>query len=603
MKKGSKYKEKYHKFLAILSAGFITSTIAFSVLVLISLGGILDSVFSFCTQTADNTKEIVSIVISTLSFLISLLGTVKSINDLRHSYFHRQLLQSNEYKSEIISKATTGITADYSDNAYKWGEYDGEYFLYSDIVNDALYKRSNDMLLNVHPRKRKIGKDRSEVLYRIVENKISQGKSIFNSDLVRLRTDMFVKTVLAEQNNLSEVINRLSDPKYSGDSSELKVLKLFKDIKLVEVEKTDYFTNITTNDQMYNRYFSYDGSSIFCGKDMNVDSSGLLFDLSQSPAANIIGVNTLAVTSDGYLVINVQNRNDYNNNTFVPSGSGSSDFSDLMGCRKSKKTKREEVTSATSVNDRSKQSQLKDIIEIYDDHTKGLKLKKKKLIKCMDKSGKFNNKNASLLSMQEDYDNRVKEYFQLMQEEKDKNIIKKYIKKMRKYTCDFKKFITYGMVRELVEESYICDPTSETDTAQTIAKYMDSTHICGFIRLLDRGGKPDFFGITFLDLTKHEIKDMHKKYKNKITNDELKKKCVITDFNEICSQAFISMEDFDSCENIDEFKDLLNKDNDNNTKMKVSLQLYCLFELLKDNKELVDMIHARADIINSSKIR
>ncbi len=557
MKKGKKYRANIFKIKTFVHSGFIASTIGFLVLSLISLGDIINSVFSFCSQDSNKNLGTVGIVISALSFIVSIIGTIKSINALKHDCFHRQLLESKDYKSKIVSEVTKDVTADYRDNSYSWNEYDNEYYLYSNVVNEALYNESDKLLLNVSPKKRPLGKNQSEVLYSIVKNKLAQGKSIFNSNLVRLHTDMFVKTVLSGENNLQEIIRRRKNAEPFDKRFE------FKDLKLIEVEKTDYFSNLTTNDQIYNRYFTYDYSSKYCGKDMTVDKTALLYNLSQSPAANIIGVNTLAITSDGYLIINVQNRNDVNNNTFVPSGSGSSDFFDLIGYRKSEKQKYKSKeggeTDLTLMDEQSKNRQLKDIISLYDNEIRDLRVDKSK----------------------------IKEYLLLSE---DKKKIKRYMRRMRKYTCDFKKFITYGMVRELVEESFICDPTDRKKTIETIIKYMDSTYICGFFRLLDRGGKPDFFGITFLDMSKEEVEDSFEKYRNKITQTELSKKCAITDFNEICSQITISIEEFNS-NSIEELKRLLNKKIDALHELKVSLQLYYLFKILKDNKTILDKIN------------
>lgn len=72
---------------------------------------------------------------------------------------------------------------------------------------------------------------------------------------------------------------------------------------------------------------------------MTVDRYGMLYNLTDSPAANIVGASTLAVTSDRYLIINRQhNRNDVNNDCYVPSGSGSADFEDLFEQDKRRKT-------------------------------------------------------------------------------------------------------------------------------------------------------------------------------------------------------------------------------------------------------------------------
>lgn len=88
---------------------------------------------------------------------------------------------------------------------------------------------------------------------------------------------------------------------------------------------------MTSNDLIFDQVFEADFSSVYDGKKMTVDRYGMLYNLTDSPAANIVGASTLAVTKDRYLIINRQhNRNDVNNDCYVPSGSGSADFEDLF---------------------------------------------------------------------------------------------------------------------------------------------------------------------------------------------------------------------------------------------------------------------------------
>lgn len=479
MKKGKKFVKPVCWLKTVFHSGFIVSTVAFIALLLVSAGGLLEACW------LNEEKSAVGITVSAVSLLVSFIGTVRSVILLNRRCFHRKFLDEKNYREEIIKTVGERVNEEYAQNGYKWDSFQGERFLCSDLVDHALFDRSDKLYLKVSPKMKPISNDRREALYQIVKKKVDAGKIIFNDKLVCLRTDLLLSSVLSEKNAVGET-----------DLS---------DLQLVEVEKTDYFSNLTTNDQIFSRLFSCDYSSVFYGKDMTVDSFSALYNLSQSPAANIIGVNTLAITCDGYLVINIQNNhNDVNNHNFVPSGSGSSDFNDLKACLQIEKDGSEEVR-------------------------KGLKSKKR-------------------------------------------------------YTCEFKKFITYGMLRELAEESHLCKHKDKNAFGEFIKKYLPSTYICGYIRLLNRGGKPDFFGVTFLDMDKEKVAKLFKVGREEYIDKN------VADFNEVCVQKYESVKELLACENFEEIEEMLNRNlkevmkTDEDVEIKISVQLYYMFKLLRSNK-------------------
>lgn len=568
MKKGTKGNSLKHKLAPLNHSGFIATAIVLVTVAIVSFGTLVINIWTWCIDTpqgSDYVKDLGNIIISSVSFLTSAIGSFCSITKLVHDSFHRKFLEDPTYKQEIIKTIGKTIESRHNDNGYVWNKYQDMLYLSSDKVDKAMSdafpakkhgeseKPQHDVLLKVSRKIQPLSSDQSEALYQKVKQKRAEGKNIFNSKLVRLRTDMFIDGIL------------------SGTQTKIENLK-FTDANLVEVEKTDYYSNMTSNDLIYDRLFKYDHSSIYYGKDMTVHGD-VLYNLSQSPAANIIGVTTLAITSDKKLVINKQdNNNDVNNDCYVPSGSGSADFEDLKKCRKlEKKTKT--ITYA---------DQLENINKIY----KSINLRKnrkeyknavKAEIKCLKYKKTVNEDDfkKNLQPLKDTYENGIKT-------KKEHRQLKRYCKTLRKYTCSFRNFITYGMTREFVEESHVCETTKHKISPSIMKCLMEKTEICGYIRILDRGGKPDFLGITYLDYTEEELKEKFLRIGLKVAKKELDKHSAINDYSEVRSQFYLPLEKLKNC---NDFKTLFPKSYDekgNENEVKISLQLHCLLTILKN---------------------
>lgn len=589
MKKGKKGNSIRHKFSTIWHSGVIIYAGIFIAAAIISLGTFIMNIVIITKYTPTDQSELSKcwgdVVISILSLAASLIGAVRSLVIMIRNIFHRQFIESPGYKEHIQKTVGENLDSQYEKSHYSWKVYNNERYLCSKEIDNALSKAfppspkkhsEFDILLKISSKKQKFSSNQSESLYQIVKQKRASGKNIFNSNLVRLRTDLFIDDVLSDKN-----LQSLKDLQCNYIENERNKLKL-SDIKFINLEKTDYYSNITSNDMIYSRLFQYDHSSIYYGKDMTVYGD-TLYNLSQSPAANIIGVSTLAITSDGKLIINKQNNNnDVNNDYYVPSGSGSADFDDLKNCRKLEK-KTYSQTSADKLDYLCKSYKT---IKI-----KNLKNAYKKVIGQQINSYESNDKILIKYDSDRSELTKAKKAYETgIESKKEYNRIKQYCKKLNKYTCSFKNFITYGMVRELVEESHVCDSVKHKMDPIAIKNLMDGTEICGYIRILDRGGKPDFFGITYLDYTEQEMKEKFYRIGLKISKKELQKQSKLTDYSEICSQYYISQDKLLNCEN---FEDLFPVTIDEKTgeikKAKLSLQLFYLLTImknkLKDNYE------------------
>lgn len=588
MKKGKKYYAHIHKVFTVFRSGFMTSAIGFAILSAVSLSSIIVNFVALGKGEIEGVKDIGNLVISCISFVISLFGTVNSIKTLFRNSFRRQFLIQKDFEADIKAKVGKNINEEYKENGYEWCEYGEQRYLHSKTVNEKLDERAGKAYIRVSGKKQPLSSDQNEALYKIVTDKIAAGKSIFNSNLVRLRTDMLLTAGALSENN-----------RLKTDMKDKKA-KNFRKLEFVELEKTDYFYNLATNDQIYHRLFKFDYSSVYNGRDMTVDKTDTLYNLSVSPGANIVGVSTLAITRDGFIIANKQNNNnDVNNNCFVPSGSGSSDFDDLKCCYN--------LCGGAEADE-----VLKKIVKYYD--KKKLRARQKDMKKFLSASLEGKEYTAEIPFYDENEDEkpdgvdaaeeettlngrinkRIRVFTQTKNNKTNAREVERYMRKMRKKVCNFKQFLTYGMVRELIEESHICELNKNITqkSAADIKKYMDNTYVCGYVRLLDRGGKPDFFGLTLLDLTREEVDKRFLEGKARVTKTEVKRGCSVTDFNEVCGQRFIDIYDFERCE---KFEDLLKEKDNKDKEVKLSLQLYYLFELLKSNPQILEKAKANAE--------
>lgn len=516
MKKGKQYSARRIKRYSVLRSGFFYSLLAFGfTFIAAAASAALDfaELLALYKNGTPDIHEFSDLFFSVATAIITGYGAIRSGKKLFRAYFDRQLIHQNTWKDEIIQSVRKKHTRVFDQNGYEWRTYGNELYLCSDEVDECLQKRADQLYLKVLPDKPRMNEAQRQALYQIVSEKIAQGKNIFNSNLVRLRTDM-----------LSE-----KQWKFSAENTHNK--------QFVWVQKTDYFSNITSNDLIYDQIFESDFTAVYDGKRMTVDQYGMLYNLTDSPAANIVGASTLAITSDGQLVVNFQhNRNDVNNNSCVPSGSGSADFEDLFA--------RDRVANK-----------------------KALQTARKRL---REQTKECNKKRLLALAEKEEFSTAYDAY--VKEEQKKSRLLSdvRYLRSMNRYETNFGAFLTRAMERELMEESHL----SQAQIRKTV--------VCGYIRLLNRGGKPDFFGFTFLNCDQRETEKTFQYEKNAILKKELQTNREIMDFNEVGKQFFIPLKDvFSDCSVEDLFARYCEGES-------ASLQLYHLIMLLRKNRALIE---------------
>jgi len=102
--------------------------------------------------------------------------------------------------------------------------------------------------------------------------------------------------------------------------------------KPIKVGRTTYYAAIATNGATGFPCSRPDGSLIYSGLSLFTNGESKYRCLLDSECANILGISVLALTSDGYLLIQTQSdQNHQSANSLVPSGSGSVEWSDASG--------------------------------------------------------------------------------------------------------------------------------------------------------------------------------------------------------------------------------------------------------------------------------
>ena len=117
-----------------------------------------------------------------------------------------------------------------------------------------------------------------------------------------------------------------------GLRTDLSVTALAPDAPPIRTQRTSYFASEVTN-ELTGRVILERGTDavVYDGRSMAV-AGDVLRDLDEGALSNHIGVSTLAVTSDGFLILTLQSPGSAQDPTgLVPSGSGSADLEDADG--------------------------------------------------------------------------------------------------------------------------------------------------------------------------------------------------------------------------------------------------------------------------------
>lgn len=387
-----------------------------------------------------------SFVVGVLSIGYSVFNVIRKISKFNRDLSLYYEKEEEDYEVSISERIKLPKNYDdyikelYINKSYK------EYYLYSPKVNQMIFE-----LPGIKYTKSKfcyqIPKDMRKYVPFALKKRLQSNRQLFNGKSWGLATDLSIQT------------------------------------KEVEIKKTKYFDMLATNHLVFKKIRSkYNISELFDGTKLIYGDDNQIIRLSESAMSDIIGVNTLAITKDGYLIISRQGvSSEVSPADYVPSGSGSLKRSDV---RKNK-------------------------------------------------------------------------------------------------SSNFLELVAFGATRELIEE---CNLPQKT---------VIYTKTIGYVRLLKRGGKPDFFGISVIELDMETIKGYLK------TSSEIKKKLMMEPTFVKIDVNNIEKSIVDTIANLEMDNKIYDKTNESS---KVSLQLHVTGKFIKDlivqNCELYNQLFNKFDYKN-----
>jgi hypothetical protein len=171
----------------------------------------------------------------------------------------------------------------------------------------AAYSRSVNAVIDAHPlrfawrtRPYRLRGTSNQLRWFILHQKLQSSATLFNDAKVRLASDLTVERILH------------AEP--------------------LTLHKTDYFSSLCANEMVMQRIVSTRSPQVLLDGLRLLAPDGEVLDLEASALSNHIGISSVALTSDQYLVVSRQGaRNAQSAGLLGPAGSGSLDFSDVAG--------------------------------------------------------------------------------------------------------------------------------------------------------------------------------------------------------------------------------------------------------------------------------
>ncbi len=503
-KKGRPYSRDRVIICALFCSGYFFSLIVFLLSLLLSVAGIVVSALAV-KEAKGNFSDIAKLLFSIAGAVATAYGTVRSLLGLKHKYFDTKYVKVHE-KNESLEKIEGNLPPPLRKAGYRVASCGGKFFYYSDPVDDHIYLDSSKIdFYREHGRARLISAYRAALIptYRY---KFRAGTVVYNEKHLKQKTD------------------------------------IYPDTQCVFVIVVSYNLHLVTNGMFSSRVVNMYSGEVVLGNEATVDKNGDLLTFEESSAANIIGVSTLAVTSDGYAIINKQNKKaDINGGCLIPSGSGSADVEDLIVFPDPTEiqTAKEEKAKAEEALENIRRNSLA-------------------VIKCYEQEGAQDAKKA--LDASEEYhkaQNRVE------------NAKKRYreAKAAYGYRKTLFDFLTHAMERELFEETHIPK------------QYVICSFPAGLILNRSLGAKPDYIGITLLSCDKESANEAFIRGKLKWEYSEIKKRHAVRDYTEIDSILFVPIGEIEKATDITSIPALQGEE--------ISVQLFRALQLLQKHIDIV----------------
>lgn len=250
-------------------------------------------------------SEIAIIYLSLITFTIN---TVYKIIVFNKDMYYLIDITSNEDKLKAQRHMKLEKDSVF-EKRYYVSKDDSEYYLINDKVNYLLYKdsvskdESSRIKMKINKNKYRIPKEVIKYAPLALKNKINTDAYLFND----------------------RIVGQLSEIATINDNFQMKLNDIY-------INKVTYFDTLLSNELAYNKIIDFkEVESKFEGKKILVNENNELLNYNKSYLANHIGVNTLAISNDNYLIISTQGRkSDVSPGKYVNTGSGSLTYRDVI---------------------------------------------------------------------------------------------------------------------------------------------------------------------------------------------------------------------------------------------------------------------------------
>lgn len=311
----TKKQKSFHPLLRTISVAFKNTKFLYLILsidvlynILVGICDLIVKNENFFSDSFKTAYYIVHFSLTGIMLIFFILNFIVSINNIR---IENDIFYVDESKNinKLLEENQIKLSDAYIDSNYEIIHSKNDYVIMSNEINNYIFNDFSKINLKLLKNKQYLTQNQGSILKKRYEEKKENNTPFFNGKHIGLRQDL-LKEVFKKNNST------------------------------LEIQKTDYFCHVVTNQLIYKSYINREGETIISGKRLTFDDNLILRHFSHSSSANMLGVSSILITNDGKLVIAKQSKyNDESKNAIIPSASGSIDFDDYKNIYKQYKSK------------------------------------------------------------------------------------------------------------------------------------------------------------------------------------------------------------------------------------------------------------------------
>jgi len=265
----------------------------------------------------------VEFILTAVSFLTVFLGQLKRFWDFNKDLYYFRSKDGKTKELKIQDKLI--LTEMHIKNGYVKTKYishgDEEYYIMSREVNNFLYNQnketSKDNVLKFKKINYKfmIAEEIKQFVPFALKEKLESDRVLFNGKLVGQLTNLYLPDMITEKKGVNK----------------MEIL----------INQTMYYDALSTNHIVYKDIYHLNHINLrFDGSKMLINENNKILDFNESYLANHIGINTLALSKDGHIIIGLQGaRSEVSAGKYINTGSGSLVYKDFKKFKKNKSLK------------------------------------------------------------------------------------------------------------------------------------------------------------------------------------------------------------------------------------------------------------------------